>query len=85
MKATLEFDLPEDDYDHKAAIFGHDALALIHDLEEEIRAFVSHDAGNFKHWRGDEGKDMKGCYDTLQRVWDWIIREKQERNLPNIV
>lgn len=32
MKATLEFDLPEEEWEHYAAVKGRDALLLLHDL-----------------------------------------------------
>jgi hypothetical protein len=85
MKATLEFDLPEDDYDHKAALAGHNALMLIDELEEMIRAKINDEEGEFQNWKNEDGEEKYGDYDTLDRVWDWIIREKQERNLPHIV
>jgi hypothetical protein len=48
MKATLEFNLPEEQYEHEYAVHGVDALLLISDLEGELRAMVNDDCGEFK-------------------------------------
>ena len=37
MKATLEFDLPEEEQEHRYAMAGVDALQLVNDIEEAIR------------------------------------------------
>ena len=82
MKATLEFNLPEEGKDHEYALAGIDALLLIHDVEEEIRNMIRHDQGHFKEWKDEEGKLQVGCVATLERVWQYIIDCKQDRRLP---
>jgi hypothetical protein len=92
MTATLTFNLPEEGPEHRYALAGIDALLLISDLENEIRSKLRYDAGEFKEFTaeryGDDGvttERVKGCDDTLEAVWHWIIRQKQERNLPELV
>jgi hypothetical protein len=93
MKAILEFDLPEEQDDHAYALSGLDALLVINDLENEIRSKLRYDAGEFKEFDvevynddGTTGRRMvNGCDDTLEKVWQVLIRFKQERNLPELV
>jgi hypothetical protein len=85
MKATLEFNLPEEQYEHEYAVHGVDALLLISDLEGELRAMVNDDCGEFKKWQNEDGEECKGDYETLHRVWDFIIREKDRRRLPELI
>ncbi len=94
MKATLTFDLPEEEPEHKYALAGTDALILIEDLCSEIRAKLKYDTGEFKEFKAekwDEEKDefvkitAKGDDYTLEKVFDWIIEQKQRRNLPELV
>ena len=93
MKAILEFNLPEEQDDHAYALSGLDALLVISDLENEIRSKLRHDSGEFKEFNVDVYNDdgttgsrrVKGCDDTLEKVWQLIIRFKQERNLPELV
>ena len=70
MKATLEFDLPKDEYYHKAALAGHDALTLIDELETEISNRI------------DEGN---GCAETLDKIWGYIIDQKEKRSLQDLI
>jgi hypothetical protein len=93
MKAILEFNLPEEQDDHKYALSGVDALIVISDLENEIRSKLRYDAGEFKEFYIDvynedgtiKKKKVNGCDDTLERVWEVLRRFKQERNLPELV
>ena len=92
MKAILEFNLPEEQDDHKYALSGVDALLVIDDLENEIRSKLKYDSGEFKEFYVEEYKDdgtiekrkAVGCDDTLDRVWEVLRRFKQERNLPEL-
>jgi len=93
MKATLEFNLPEDQHDHAYALAGLDALLVISDLENEIRSKLRYDGGEFKEFFVDEYADdgtvtkklVKGCDDTLEKVWQVLLDYKRERNLPELV
>lgn len=94
MKAILEFNLPEDQHDHKYALAGLDAILLISDLENEIRSKLRHDSGEFREFVSDvydeqgdgmERKTVKGCDQTLQKVWDWILEAKRDREIPELI
>jgi hypothetical protein len=92
MKATLTFKLPEEEPEHRYALAGVDALLLISDFENEIRSKLRYDSGEFKEFTaeryGDDGvtsERVKGDDDTLEKVWRWIIDQKQARNLPELV
>jgi hypothetical protein len=85
MKATLEFDLPEEEQEHRYALAGVDAILLVNDLEETIRELLHSDCGYFTEWKNEEGEICEGCPETLQRVWNWIIEQKQERKLPDLI
>jgi hypothetical protein len=93
MKAILEFNLPEEQDDHKYALSGLDALIVISDLENEIRSKLRYDAGEFKEFYVDsynedgtiKKRKANGCDDTLERVGEVLRRFKQERNLPELV
>lgn len=94
MKATLTFDLPEEEAEHKYALAGLDALLLISDLENEIRSKLNHDCGEFKEflhekWNEESGEfakeRVKGDDATLEAIWQWIIEQKRERNLPELL
>jgi hypothetical protein len=93
MKAILEFSLPEDQDDHAYALSGLDALLVINDLEQEIRNKLRYDSGEFKEFNvesyDDDGnksnRRVRGCDDTLEQVWNLLIRFKNERNIPELV
>jgi hypothetical protein len=93
MKATLEFNLPEDQHDHAYALAGLDALLVIGDLENEIRSKLRYDSGEFREFWVEEHADdgtvtkklVKGCDDTLEKVWQVLLEYKRERNLPELV
>jgi hypothetical protein len=92
MKAILEFNLPEEQDDHKYALSGVDALIVISDLENEIRSKLRYDSGEFKEFYVDvynedgtiKKKKVNGCDDTLERVGEVLRQFKQERNLPEL-
>jgi hypothetical protein len=46
-KATLEFTLPEEQYEFKQAAHAGEAWAVIHDLDCEMRNFLKHGDGRF--------------------------------------
>lgn len=75
MKAILEFSLPEEQQDHKYALAGTDALIVISDILNEIRAKLKYDSGCFKD-----------CDDsTLEMVREYIVVLKQHRSLPELI
>lgn len=42
MKATLEFSLPEDDYDFKCAAKAAELYSVLRQLDEDMRAKIKH-------------------------------------------
>jgi hypothetical protein len=94
MKAQLIFDLPEEKPEHSCALAGTDALLLIEDLCNEIRSKLRYDSGEFKEFPAEKWDDernefvkitAKGDDHTLEKVWQWVIEQKQRRNLPELV
>ena len=74
MKAVLEFELPQEHEEFQHAINGANFAVLISDLQNEIRSKLKHDGGHF------EIADA----DTLEMVRDWLCREMDDQNLPNL-
>lgn len=93
MKATIEFNLPEEQDDHAYALAGLDALIVIDELLNEIRTKLKYGGGEFCEWDAevwnDDGsvskKRVKGCDYTLEKVRDVLIQLKDNRNLPELV
>jgi hypothetical protein len=70
MKAILEFDLPEEENEHKAALAGHDALKLLDELVTEIAERIDNE---------------EGCTKTLDQIWDWIVGKAEIRGLRDFI
>lgn len=85
MKATLEFNLPEEEHEHKYALAGTDALLALDEICNEIRSYLKYGSGYFKEWRDEDGKTQHGNEETLERVRSFILEQKQQRNLPELV
>lgn len=93
MKAILEFNLPEDQHDHAYALAGLDAILVISDLENEIRSKLRYDSGEFREFEvevyEEDGsvskKRVKGCDNTLEKVWQVLLQFKRDRNIPELV
>lgn len=93
MKATIEFNLPEEQDDHAYALAGVDALIVIDELLNEIRTKLKYGGGQFAEWYVDDYKDdgsvekkkVDGCDYTLERVRDVLVEFKNNRNLPELV
>lgn len=93
MKATIEFNLPEEQDEHAYALAGVDALIVIDELLNEIRTKLKYGGGEFKEWDvdvyNDDGsvskKRVEGCDYTLEKVRDVLIEFKSNRNLPELV
>jgi len=85
MKAILTFNLPKEEFEHKAALAGLDALLLIDDILNEIRSYRKYTAGEFAEWKNTEGEKCKGDYNTLEKVAQLICELRQQRNLPEVI
>jgi hypothetical protein len=82
MRATLEYNLPEDQDEHKYALAGLDALLTIDAILAEIRSALHHDCGELSHL--DRERQKTTCYDTLEKVRDFIITQKEYYQLPEL-
>ena len=85
-KATLEFNLPEQEYDFKYACAGLDALLTLNDIDQELRSAVRYNTGEFTHYIDDETKERKECcVETLHHVRKVINEMVHERKLPELI
>jgi len=94
MIATLQFNLPEEQYEHSYALAGADALIVIEDLLNEIRSYLKHECGEFRDFRAEvwneetnqyEPKTMSACEYTLEKVRDLLFEYKQQHKLPELI
>ena len=75
MKATLEFNLPEEEQEHRCALAGVDALLVIDDVIHAIANGINDQYGAFKE-----------CdIETLERVIEYIVAQKDSRRLPDLL
>ena len=85
-KATLEFNLPEQEHDFKYALSGLDALLAINDLDQELRSAVKHGCGELSHYRDDvTGERKKCCYETLDLVRSKLLEIHNRYKLPDLI
>lgn len=58
MKATLEFDLPEDEPDHRYALAGRDALLALDAIDQWARGILKH---------GEPGREAREHLEHLRK------------------
>jgi hypothetical protein len=85
MKATLEYNLPEDEMDMKYAMAGLDALLLIDDVLNEIRSYLKHESGELKECKDWDDNRRPSCPYTLQKVVEYICELKEAKRLPELI
>jgi hypothetical protein len=85
MKATLEFNLPEERCEHICAVKGMDAIAVLDDLIDEIRSFLKHDGGEFREWRDEAGCRHTADAETLEKVRSYIWELRKDNEIPDLV
>lgn len=56
MKAILEFNLPEDNYHHKAALQGADLKLIVSTLDNMLRGYLKH------------GHQFKTIHDAIETI-----------------
>ena len=61
MKATLTFNLPEEQYEYDAANKGIKALAIIHELDDHLRSILKY-----------EETISQDTYDKVQSIRDFL-------------
>ena len=84
-KATLEFNLPEQEHDFKYAIAGVDALLALNDLDQDMRSAIRHEWGALAKFTDDEGNIRKSCIETLEKVRARLWEIHREYKLPDLV
>ncbi len=70
MKAILEFNLPEEDAEHKMALYGADYLFILQDVLQETRKFLKH------------GHKFNNADEALEYIQQFIYEETSFRNIP---
>jgi ATP-dependent exoDNAse (exonuclease V) beta subunit len=82
MKATLEFNLPEDQTEYLAAVHASPMFGVVDNLLEAIRLKLNHDAGEFATFRNDYGVNCRGCNATLEQVRIVLCQIREEAGIP---
>jgi hypothetical protein len=85
MKATLEFNLPEERMEHICAVKGVDAISVLDDLLNEIRSLLKYDSGEFSEWRDEGGCDHTADAETLEKVRSYIWELRKDNEIPDLV
>jgi hypothetical protein len=82
MKATLEFNLPEEQTEYLAAVHAGPLFAVVDNFFEAIRSKLNHDAGEFASFKNDDGVECRGCDDTLEQVRVVFREMREEAGIP---
>ena len=69
MKATLEFNLPEDQAEHYCAIKGADMLNVLWELKAELRAMLKY------------GELPDTQYDIVEKIQDFLISSLNDNEI----
>lgn len=69
MKATLEFQLPEEAWEHQVALQGMDWWLAYLDIEKQVRDWVKY------------GHEFKSANEALEAVMDLVLQIRDDRNL----
>jgi ATP-dependent exoDNAse (exonuclease V) beta subunit len=82
MKATLDFNQPEDQTEYLAAVHATPMFGVVDNLLEAIRLKLNHDAGEFANFRNDYGVNCRGCNATLEQVRIVLCQIREEAGIP---
>jgi hypothetical protein len=69
MKATLEFNLPEDQAEHYCAIKGADMLNVLWELKAELRAMLKY------------GELPDTQYEIVEKIQDFLISSLDDNDI----
>jgi hypothetical protein len=69
MKATLEFNLPEDQAEHYCAIKGADMLNVLWELKAELRGMLKY------------GELPDQQYDIVEKIQDFLISSLDDNDI----
>jgi len=79
MKATLQFDLPTEEYEFEAALKGTASLCVLDELLKEIRNALKYNSGPLREPLADnEAVNMI----TLEKVRDYIWELREDYSIP---
>tara|TARA_R110000824_G_scaffold275665_1_gene464318 strand:- start:394 stop:657 length:264 start_codon:yes stop_codon:yes gene_type:complete len=83
MKAILEFDLPEEQYEFDSAVNGRQWHSLVFDLDEKLRQDIKHQRfGHTTRVAGVEEQLLTTPYgDALENIRKYILDETLDRGL----
>ena len=83
MKATLKFNLPEEQYQFNSAVNGCQWHDLVSDLDEKLRQEIKHQkVDTITPVAGVEPQALENCYiEALQYVRDYCLEEIKDRSL----
>jgi hypothetical protein len=71
MKAILEFDLPEDETEHRCAINGVNWMSALFRIDENLRQISKHGDDDQRAEFADEIRDMiREEMDTYKLTWE---------------
>ncbi len=73
MKATLEFNLPEEYHEHLVATHASDFAAIIREMELKLRGWLNN------------GHQFKDADEALEKVRDFLWDEMDERGVKSLV
>lgn len=83
MKATLQFTLPEEEYEFNAAVKGAASLRVIDELLAELRTAVKYNGGTFRQDESVDESISNACYNTLEQVREYIWTLRDLHNIPS--
>jgi len=69
MKATLEFNLPEEQAEHYCAIKGADMLNVLWELKAELRSMLKY------------GELSKQQYEIVEKIQDFLIHSLNDNDV----
>tara|TARA_Y100001951_G_C11101477_1_gene162305 strand:- start:268 stop:531 length:264 start_codon:yes stop_codon:yes gene_type:complete len=83
MKAILEFDLPEEQYEFDSAVNGCQWHSLVFDLDEKLRQDIKHQRfGDTTRVAGVEVQLLSAPYEqALKHIRKYILDETLDRGL----
>ena len=82
MKATLQFTLPEEEYQFNAAVKGRAALNVLDELLAELRNAVKYNGGTFRQDESVNEEISNACYNTLEQVREYIFTLRDLHSVP---
>lgn len=82
MKATLQFTLPEEEYEYNAAVKGRAALNVLDELLAELRNAVRYNGGTFRQDESIDEAISDACFNTLEQVREYIFTLRDLHSVP---